>query len=111
MKILKPGKVETRKFVCPDCGCEFICGECDEAISWHEADMIIICPTCKESLLWEKGEPYEEPAPTRTERERLAKMLFASMPQSSIGRYDLVADYLIEHGVTFREETNEQADV
>lgn len=99
MKILKPGKVETRKFVCPDCGCEFICGECDEAISWHEADMIIICPTCKESLLWEKGEPYEEPAPTQTDRERLYGILLTANPIATTSE---LTNLLIEHGVTFR---------
>lgn len=59
------------------------------------------CP-CRDQIAWDNGEPYEEP--TQDDRERLAKMLFDSMPQSSIGRYDLAADYLIANGVTFENE-------
>lgn len=102
MKILKPGKVEMRRFVCPKCGCIFVEEKTQLYRNGHTVTLTPECP-CGWQMKWDNGEPYEEPMPKRTNADRLAKMLFDSMPQSSIGRYDLAADYLIAHGVTFRE--------
>lgn len=71
MKILKPGKVEQRKFVCPDCECEFVVGEYEETVYWDGDDCIATCPVCRENLLWCDGEPYEEP--TQSDEALLAE--------------------------------------
>lgn len=54
MKILKHGKVERRKFVCHDCGCEFVAKR-KETINQNYRDFIF-CPTCERRLIWEDGE-------------------------------------------------------
>lgn len=59
MKILKPGKVEQRKFVCERCECVFVA-------SYFEADLCdyIICPEkkCRHGMFWSHGELYDESA-------------------------------------------------
>lgn len=59
MKILKPGKVEMRKFVCPDCGCVFVASR---LLDVRDGDCVA-CPQggCYHMLRWGNGEPYEEP--------------------------------------------------
>ncbi len=67
MKILKPGKVEMRKFVCPDCGCVFVADESDLHFTPIEAK--IKCPCCWLEQKWMRGEPYEEPTSTLTGKQ------------------------------------------
>lgn len=57
MKILKPGKVEMRRFVCPNCGCEFLANEMDCE------DGYVKCPQegCDYNSKYSRGIPYEEP--------------------------------------------------
>lgn len=102
MKILKPGRVEQRKFVCPDCGCEFAVGEGEETVYWDDNDCIATCPMCRERLLWRDGEPYEEP--TQSDEERLVKLLREWRHNRSEEFAVSCANYLIAHGVTFRED-------
>lgn len=106
MKILKHGKVEVRKFVCPKCGCVFLADSTN--VRYSVGTYYVVCPCCEtgRNLTWKYGEPYEEPAPTQTYRDRLAKLLFDFMPMCNVGHYDLAADNLIANGVTFREDTD-----
>lgn len=56
MKILKPGKVELRRFTCHKCGCEFV------AAAGERCGAHAKCPQgCGELILWKYGEHYEEP--------------------------------------------------
>ena len=96
MKILKPGKVEMRKFVCSDCGCVFVARKTE--MLWTIYGSRKCCPTCYKSHEWDNGEPYEEP--TQDARNRLARILFA-MP--AMDDCNSTADYLIQRGVTFKE--------
>lgn len=96
MKILKPGKVEQREFVCPKCGCVFVADESDLHFTPTEAKTK--CPCCWLEQKWMRGEPYEEP--TQDARNRLARILFA-MP--AMDDCNSTADYLIQRGVTFKE--------
>lgn len=102
MKILKPGKVEMRMFVCPSCGCIFIASDTD--LEHDGYGKWAICPQegCERNFIVhpDDGEPYKEPTPTQTDSERLARILFA-MP--AMDDCNSMADYLIQHGVTFRE--------
>ncbi len=100
MKILKPGKVEQRKFVCPNCECEFVIYKSEamramdlEAKYHYWAQ----CP-CRDQIAWDSGEPYEELTPTQTDRERLESLL-ANSPMGT----EAATEYLLSHGVTFRE--------
>lgn len=97
MKILKTGKAKQRKFACPDCEGVFIASKSEmfDGIGYS-----VICPCCQNKRLWwDDGEPYEEPTPTQTDRERLQRLIY-TMPgyQGSTGEG---ADYLIANGVTF----------
>ncbi len=102
MKILKPGKVEQRKFVCADCGCVFVAHENDKAYFRLIENAAVRCPTCGTSRRWDCGEPYEEPTPTQTDRERLIEVLHKHWAMDDEFA-DRVAYTLIAHGVTFRE--------
>lgn len=101
MKILKPGKVEQRKFVCPLCECEFVAGNGELVYKLRLSNCrfaeIMCCPYCGKEMSWEIGEPYEEP--TLYEREMLARLIEASRSFSSS---TAKAAYLIANGVTFR---------
>lgn len=99
MKILKPGKVEMRKFACPRCGCEFAatCTEIEEGV-------YVRCPQdgCRYGgLEWGDGEPYEEP--TQDDRAKLISILHKNWPMDDEFAGG-VARTLIANGVTFREE-------
>lgn len=95
MRIIKEGKVEQRKFVCHDCGCEFVATLGDT--EWW-GDQVLSCPTCAAELPWDGGEPYGEP--TQVDRKRLAQLIEASRSFSSS---TAKAAYLIANGVTFKE--------
>ena len=99
MKILKPGKVDTRKLTCPMCECEFVCGEYDYTF-WDNDRLLVECPCCHYDMPFYCGEPYEEPTPTQTDRERLAQLLVETTQFCNFGEK---ADHLIANGVTFRE--------
>lgn len=76
MKILKPGKVDLRKFVCPRCRCLFVASCYETKLGdgrWA------CCPHCGKTNKWIDGEPYEEPTPTGE------------------------MEYLLSRGVIFRE--------
>lgn len=105
MKILKPGKVEQRKFVCCCCGCEFIAAASELEFDAEIDDEIMPCPQsgCGCRLVWEYGEPYEEPTPTQADRERLIRLLQEARTKHLTHLTKEVVDYLIENGVTFRE--------
>lgn len=92
MKILKHGKVEQRKFVCPDCGSVLVINRYEEPF----------CPLCRERLNWRDGEPYEEPTPTSADKERLAEMLYTECEIDLVTARE-VAENLVHSGVTFRE--------
>ncbi len=100
MKILKPGKVEQRKFVCPKCGCIFVASTAD--ITWHQTEYNkdgVDCP-CGRVVPWDSGEPYEEPTPDVI--ERLADLIYESC-NTDAGTAWEIAKHQLEHGVTFRE--------
>lgn len=105
MKILKPGKVEQRKFECPKCGCVYVAN--DTEITYIRLDGIdyVYCPTCNQSHEWDKGEPYGEPT-QEDDLWRLASLVHDA-PQKHANSWpeaaELIARYLIENGVTFRE--------
>lgn len=70
MKILKPGNVEMRRFVCPRCGCVFVAdkNETTRCVRRNTTTgrtpvyaYFAKCP-CREEISWDNGEPYEEPA-------------------------------------------------
>ena len=73
MKILKPGKVEQRKFVCPKCGCEFVAGrgEQDTRYQFHYK-----CPQegCGWYVLDTGSEPYEEPTQDKSPERKTPVM-------------------------------------
>jgi DNA-directed RNA polymerase subunit RPC12/RpoP len=63
MKILKHGNLKPRKFICKDCGCEFIADvteytqyACNRTVLWWYID----CPECggrvNDSVPWEEQE-------------------------------------------------------
>lgn len=97
MKILKPGKVEMRKFVCLYCGCVLVADEMEVDGSGQ-----MRCPTCEATLYWGNGEPYEEPTHTQTDRERLDGLMCDLFNREPISR-ECIVEYLINNGVTFRE--------
>lgn len=97
MRILKEGKVEQRKFVCPDCGCEFVAVLGDT--EWW-GDQVLGCPSCAAELPWDGGEPYEEPTHTQTIEERLYGVLLTAKPNATPTE---LTDHLIANGVTFKE--------
>ena len=108
MKILKPGKVEMRKFVCSDCGCVFVARKTE--MLWTIYGSCKCCPTCYKSHEWDNGEPYEEPTPTQTldEVQKLMKVIEEFKGDLSRIDYSNVAlirfcKHLIANGVTFRE--------
>lgn len=98
MRILKEGKVEQRKFVCPDCGCEFVATLGDT--EWW-GDQVLSCPTCAAELPWDGGEPYEEPTQTHRDEERL-RGLIQDWDWNHVGVQG-IDRFLLEHGVTFKE--------
>lgn len=61
MKILKPGKVEMRRFVCPTCDCIFVADKTETKYSLGTD--YVVCPFCENDreLTWKYGKPYEEP--------------------------------------------------
>ena len=98
MKILKPGKVEQRKFVCQNCGCVFVARK-DEVEAWYD-EAYLQCPTCGETTWWwTNGEPYEESVQTDIERLKRLMKLWNFWSNGTCG----LEQYLIENGVTFRE--------
>lgn len=101
MKILKPGKVGQRKFVCPRCGCEFAatCTEIEEGV-------YVRCPQdgCRYGgLEWGDGEPYEEPTQDADVIEQLADLIYDGCVTDGGTAWEL-AKHLIAHSVIFREE-------
>lgn len=103
MKILKPGNVEMRRFVCPKCGCDFTAApdDCEWAIP-----QTLCCPQkgCDAVTEWDKGEPYEEPAQDENaDRERLRRLV-QEWNTNYFGGVNAAAEFLLENGVTFREE-------
>lgn len=51
MKIIKKGKLKTKKFSCKHCGCIFECNEkeynyCHELDNMKDGNYEAICPTC-----------------------------------------------------------------
>lgn len=102
MKILKPDKVEMRKFVCPDCGCEFIAVK---LLDVRDGDCVA-CPQdeCYHMLRWEDGEPYEEPTQDyKATICKLSDMLYDRFTMDEDTATE-VAAMLVANGVTFREE-------
>lgn len=102
MKILKPGKVEHRKFVCPKCGCTFVAENTDASVWGY-----VTCPQekCLTLIHWQNSEPYGEPAPTQVEetvRTRLSNLLYI-WDKNHYGGIPHCVDFLMEHGVTFKE--------
>lgn len=104
MKILKPDKVAQRKFVCPNCKCEFVADDGDVITLQHVQTVFVCCPTCTFTQQWDNGEPYGEPKPTQTDRERLAQLI-GETPDVMVwpDARRKITDYLIANGVTFRE--------
>lgn len=99
MKILKPGKVEQRKFECERCGCVFVA-------SYFEADLgdFIICPEkkCRQGMFWLHGELCDESEQdTESDKERLIGLIFGDGEREDVKD---TADRLLVHGVTFRED-------
>lgn len=100
MKILKPGKVEQRKFVCPECGCVFVS---PRSQAFQEGNMWgVICPQdgCGYDFA-DNGEPYEEP--TQSDEALLADLIHSSRAVDFDTAIKL-SPWLIANGVTFREE-------
>ena len=111
MKILKPGKVEMRKFECPECGCVFV-AEKSEAVKLVGQDgnttislpYYVECP-CSEVISWDDGTPYEEPAQDEgTDVDRLKALLLRSIERPRNVTVQGVAEFLADNGVTFRKE-------
>ena len=97
MKILKPGKVEQRKFTCSRCGCVFVADTTEP-----DGSRCLRCPTCAVMLGWGTGGPYEEPMQDKApDLKRLSDL--ARLGMNSCNDYGSFAEYLIAHGVTFRE--------
>lgn len=100
MKILKPGKVEMRKYTCPRCGCEFA-ATCTEI----EAGNYVRCPQdgCRYGgIEWGDGDPYEEPPHAQSDRERLDRLLIPWTDSDSLRGY--CVEHLINSGVSFKEK-------
>ncbi len=103
MKILKPGKVEQRKFVCGDCGCIFVADRTE--MRYSLGTYYAVCPSCgnNRGLTWEYGESYGEPyeEPTQSDLERLNDIIreWNWWSKGTCG----FAQYLLDNGVTFRE--------
>lgn len=93
MKILKPGRIEMRKFVCPRCGCVFVA---PRSLAFQEGnDWGVICP--QEGCYYDfagPGAPYEEP--TQDDEERIYGILLTAKPQATT---EELAKHLIAHGV------------
>lgn len=112
MKILKPGKIEQRKFVCNKCGCVFVATEQEKYLAhddYYQPWMEVQCP-CGVPVEWDNGEPYEEPTPTQEldEVQKLMKVIEKFNGDLSRISYSNVAlirfcKHLIANGVTFRE--------
>lgn len=100
MKILKPGKIEMRKFVCSNCECEFVIYK-SETIRTMDLEggyhYWAQCP-CRDQIAWDKGEPYEESVQKRT---------YVGMDQSSERSQNSISTEQSRlsaiNGVTFRE--------
>lgn len=67
MKILKHGNLKPRKFICKDCGCEFVAniseyGWYTNSVTalWYYAD----CPECEARTM--DSEPWEEQNDSKT---------------------------------------------
>lgn len=103
MKILKPGKVEQRKFVCQKCGCEFAatCTEIEEGV-------YVRCPQdgCRYGgLEWGDGKPYGEPEQyKRSDLVRLTMLLRRACELKRPASAQDMAEFLIKNGVTFGGE-------
>lgn len=99
MKILKPGKVEQRKFVCPECRCIFIADKSETVRVGNFSS--VDCPCCGlyGRIWWEGGKPFKE-RDIRDDREAIYGILLSSNPMASA---EDLADLLIEKGVTFKE--------
>lgn len=101
MKILRPGKVEQRKFACKQCGCVFVADSTD--VRYSVGTDYVVCPCCETSrnLTWKYGEPYEEPTEKKSDRDRLWGLIQEwEWDSSSLSGFD---QFLLDHGVTFRE--------
>lgn len=66
MKVLKPGKIEIREFVCPNCGCVFVMDKNETTRSVRRTTgrtavyvYFAKCP-CREQIPWERGKPHED---------------------------------------------------
>lgn len=100
MKILKPGKLEQRKFVCRNCGCVFAAHTGDAEFLTTKNSPYVFCPTCNVSQSWYDGEPYEEP--TQSDEALLAGLIHSSRAVDFDTAVKL-SPWLVANGVTFRE--------
>lgn len=102
MKILKHGKVEQRKFVCPKCECEFVANAGERQLS---TGYYVRCPCCQDRVLWwDEGEPYKEPTHAQVveaDRKRL-QTLIRKWDNCRCGGIPEAAQFFLNHGVTFR---------
>lgn len=110
MKILKPGEVEMRRFVCPRCGCIFVASRGENVVrqgSRYPDTAVIACPEqgCNGGIVvWSDGEPYEEPTQDlEADRERLIGLIH-EWDTKYFGGCNAAVEFLLENGVTFREE-------
>lgn len=105
MKILKHGKVEMRKLVCPSCGCIFIASDAD--FEYDSYGKLAICPQegCERKFIvhLDDGEPYEEP----TQEDSRLKLIFLikNFRATNLETADCEADFLIANGVRVEEDT------
>lgn len=103
MRILKEGKTEQRKFVCPDCGCVFLASKTE-----MNADIdLYVCPQdgCHYYAIgWEDGEPYEEPTQdTDADAKKIVAIAQQWLRDDRTASLWMLADKLIANGVIFRE--------
>lgn len=106
MKILKPGKVEMRKYTCPKCGCVFAAYDCESFYGYVD------CPQkgCYEQIEADRGEIYDEDAQgdelhskAEDRAERLAELIYDGCVTDGETAWE-IAEHLICNGVTLRDE-------
>lgn len=122
MKILKHGKVMLVKLDCPYCGCEFTCDPLTEIkaeqVIEYKADCGFLyteeyvgCPCCGKRFRGDFDElPEYKGELTQSDLERMASLVYDS-PQARADSWSeaakMIAQYLIDHGVTFTESAHE----
>ena len=61
MKILKYGSLKPRKFICMNCGCEFVADTTEYSMTAAQGIVLWYRTECPECGNWtEKSEPWEE---------------------------------------------------